>query len=307
MNAALYFSLLMLANPIMNCELNQANDETKCYNSQFEKGKPIKLKKYGTKLDLALIKGALYKDTFINMPKTKELTIRSSGIAAIEDGFLQNLPELETLTIKLNHQFPNMTKKLFQNCCAKLRIFRVYDNSIKFFEKDFFTIMRNLEEIWIEKQKISLITAEYFVGLSKLQLLGIQNCHVRDIQPDAFDSLASLKKLAFPGNHVRAFRRGVFKRLARLEDLQFPHNEIRNVTGEEFAGLKNLRRVDLTGNKMQTFDLASALANAPRLEHVRLKFHAVGCDYVTAFADVARAKNVDVSNLNDQVKEFCKV
>ncbi|RZC41265.1 LRR 8 domain containing protein [Asbolus verrucosus] len=288
------------------CEYNGQNDETKCNSLEFEKGKTVSLKKYGNKLDLSLIRGPIYSDTFPLLPGIKEMTLRSSNISDIEPGFFNSFPNLETLTIKINHGFPNITTGVFKGCCPKLNTFRIYDNNFRYFDNQVFKTMNKLEYLWIEKQNLGPLEANYFSGLSNLKKVRLQHCQIKRIDQNAFDDLTNLIRLDLPTNQVEKIQPGTFKNLKKLEELQLSGNSIRNFTGGEFNGLTNLKRLELVGNKINSLNVEKILENLPKLERIGIKLTLFECDRAKSLVEKIQENNIEIKNVNEVLSDSCQ-
>ena len=287
-------TLIFLVFTTHCCEYNGSVDETKCSSMEFEKGKPVSMKRYGKKLDLTLIRGTLFADTFHPSLGTKEIVIRSSNISDIEPGFFHNFPNLEILTIRINHGFPNITTRVFKGCCPKLTTLRVYDNNFRFFDNQVFLQLNKLEFLWIEKQYLGPLEANYFKGLKNLKKLRLQHCQIKQIDPNAFDDLPGLVKMELPTNQVEKIQPGTFKKLQKLEELHLSGNSIRNFTGGEFDGLNNLKRLELIGNKINSLNVERILENLPKLERIGIKLTLFECDRAKSLVEKIQERSLEL-------------
>lgn len=288
------------------CEYNGNIDESKCTSMEYEKGKPVNLKKWGKKLDLILIRGEIYADTFPLMLGMKEMVIRSSNISDVEPGFFHAFPNLEILTIKINHGFPNLTTRVFKGCCPKLTTFRVYDNNLRYIDTQIFKGMAKLEFLWIEKQNLGPLEANYFRGLKNLKKLRLQHCQIKQIDPNAFDDLTGLVKLELPTNQVEKILPGTFKNLQNLEELHLSGNSIRNFTGVEFNGLNKLKRLELIGNKINSLNIERILENLPKLERVGIKLTLFECDRAKSMVERIQENNIEIKNVDEVLSDTCQ-
>lgn len=300
------FIILFLTFSANCCEYNGQNDETKCNNLEFEKGKTISLKKYGNKVDLSLIRGPIYSNTFSLLPGIKDMTFRSSNISDIEPEFFNSFPNLESLMIKINHGFPNITPKIFKNCCPNLTSLKIYDNNFRVFDNEIFKNLNKLEYLWVEKQNLGPLEANYFKGLTNLKKLKLQHCQIKQIDPNAFDDLTNLVKLDLPTNQVEKIIPGTFKNLKKLEELQLSGNSIKNFTGGEFNGLGNLKRLELIGNKITSLNVEKILENLPKLERIGIKLTLIECGRAKSLVEKIQENNIEIKNVNEVLSDSCQ-
>ncbi|XP_044260708.1 leucine-rich repeat-containing protein 4B-like [Tribolium madens] len=300
-----YLLLSLLILETICCEYNPSNDDTKCISREFQKGQTISLKKWGNKLDLSLIRGPIFADSFPLLLGIKEMTLRSSNISDIESGFFHQFPNLESLTIKINHGFPNITTRIFKGCCPKLTSFKVLDNNLRYFDNQVFKTMPKLEFLWIEKQNLGPLEANYFSGLSSLKKLRLQYCEIKRIEQNAFDDLTNLVKLELPTNQVEKIQPGTFKNLKKLEELHLSGNSIRNFTGGEFNGLDNLKRLELIGNKINSLNVEKILENLPKLERIGIKLTLFECDRAKSLVERIKENNIEIKNVDEVLKDSC--
>ncbi|CAH1382515.1 hypothetical protein MTP99_006483 [Tenebrio molitor] len=296
---------LLLVAAAHSCVHNPNNDDTKCVSMEFEKGKSVELKRYGSKLDLLMIRGPIYADSFPPLPGIHQMTIRSSNISDIEPGFFNSFPNLESLTIKINHGFPNVTTRVFKGCCPKLTTFKVYDNNFADFDHQVFKTMNKLEFLWIEKQRLGPLEANYFSGLSALKKLRLQHCQIKRIDQNAFDDLVGLVRLELPTNQVEKIQPGTFKNLKKLEELHLSGNSIRNFTGGEFNGLTSLKRLELIGNKINSLNVEKILENLPKLERIGVKLTHFECDRAKSMVERIQENNIEIKNVDEVLSDSC--
>lgn len=304
-NKIVFVLCLTCFGSIQSCVYYGPNEETRCHSMEFEKGKPISLDRYGNKVDLSLVRGPLYANSFPLLTGIKEMTIRSSNISDIEPGFFDKFPNLEVLTIKINHGFPNMTPAILKGCCPKLLTLRIYDNNFKIIDNQIFKSLNNLQFLWIEKQYLGPLGPNYFAGLNNLKKLRLQHCQIKEIDPNAFDDISSLTRLELPTNQVEKIQPGTFKSLTKLEELKLSGNSIRNFTGGEFNGLDSLKRLELVGNKINSINVEKILENLPKLERIGIKLTLIQCDKAKSVVDKIQENNIEIKNVDQVFSDSC--
>lgn len=206
----------------------------------------------------------LRRSDFPLMPRLTILVLSSSGVATLGEDVFGNLPRLKNVYLQ--------------------------GNKIRHIASDTFTSSKNLQNLYLSHNAIEAISDGAFRGLEGLVTLDLRSCALRSLdkilllelrnlthlwldnnniealQPGGFAPLKTLQVLSLTRNKLVRLGPSDFTGLTSLVTLNLAYNQIREIHGA-FAGIENLRTLDLEGNKLDIFtnDTFWPLANLQSL------------------------------------------
>lgn len=189
------------------------------------------------------------KRVFENLSAIEELKIEG----VFSNLNLDDLVNLKNLNLSgsINNEF---NFGLLKNLCNQLEKLEIYLDNIdneKINQLFFGLRFPNLEELTIEKSKITKLEKKMFDGFPTLKTLHIRfNNDLRIIDFGAFSSLTSLVNFVFNNNSIETLEKGVFSELVKLDTLKLNNNQINDIEENVFSNLANLKDLDLSHNKM---------------------------------------------------------
>jgi hypothetical protein len=170
-------------------------------------------------------------------------------------------------------------------------------NCISAIKKTTFIRMFWMIELYLQSNIIEMIENDSFVKLNKLVFLNLANNRLTNLGNDTFCGLFNLKYLNLNRNSVKFIQKGLFRQLSNLNELYLDYNPIKfieeysfqklaflkklhinwfdsssneytsnnsstSITNSTFAGLINLRRLDLKKEVLKSsFNLIHIISN----------------------------------------------
>ena len=113
--------------------------------------------------------------------------------------------------------------------------------------------LRNLEDLPMSNNDVSILRVGTFVDLGRLQELDLSSNRIEDIEPGAFAGLRSLESLKMKSdrNALAVLRNGTFEGLGALGGtLDLSHSGIQSIEPGAFVGLHNLEILTLAFNDL---------------------------------------------------------
>lgn len=92
---------------------------------------------------------------------------------------------------------------------------------------DTLPVLKDLENLNLEKNSFSSVQSAAFIKFSKLLTLSLRHNQIDVLADDAFMGLNSLQRLDLSYNGIVAVSEGSLKHMNRLEVLDFTHNFLR--------------------------------------------------------------------------------
>lgn len=130
-----------------------------------------------------------------------------------------------------------------------LRVLILDDNQLSTIPSKSFTSLTNLAELYLGVNSFQTIPAGAFKTLQHLTNLDLKGASLMNITAGAFQGLEnSLRKLELSDNRLQRIHTVHLSELYRLEDLVIGQNEFDTIPEGAFVGLKNLRRIDISGS-----------------------------------------------------------
>ncbi|XP_074593241.1 podocan-like [Brevipalpus obovatus] len=204
-------------------------------------------------------------DTFIGLSSLEYLNLQHNQIQSIEIGSFIHLVHLSDLIIANNpivpttrfdftsgylHQFDlsstNMSS-LPHGINPFLRDLRFVNNQLTSIGSNELANYPHLNVLVLDSNNIELIDADAFDQLEHLEELSLRENHLNNV-PQGLPT--SLKKLYLGHNLISLLSAGIVQHLINLEELSLNNNQLQKIDDSAFFGLKNLKILDISGNKI---------------------------------------------------------
>ncbi|XP_064622151.1 leucine-rich repeats and immunoglobulin-like domains protein 1 isoform X3 [Lineus longissimus] len=154
---------------------------------------------------------------------------------------------------------------------VKLRTLKLKGFTLASLQSGLFKNMTNLEQLTLERCRISYIHKDAFIGIEKsLVELNLRGNMLGSVPKESLRNLTKVKKLVLGQNKITMVKSNTFAKLTNLKDLDLSQNKILGLELKAFDGLKNsLEFLGLHVNMISQANLAP-LANLTRLEQLNI-------------------------------------
>ncbi|KAJ2953922.1 hypothetical protein O0L34_g1558 [Tuta absoluta] len=232
-------------------------------------------------------------------PSIQRLIIRNNKIKTI-DSSMQFYAELQHLDLSQNH---------LVNIPAKS-----------------FAYQRKLQELHLNKNKISLVTNTTFQGLNSLTVLNLKRNFLEElkdgtfstlprleelnlgqnrlqrIEPKAFAGLSALRILYLDDNQLSSIPTASFSLLGSLAELHIGLNGFTNLPDDAFAGLNRLAVLDLNGAGLSNIS-DNAFRGLPGLRSLNLFGNPLGIVPTQQLSSLTRLEELYIGQTDFTVLE----
>ncbi|XP_029965828.1 leucine-rich repeat-containing protein 15-like isoform X2 [Salarias fasciatus] len=193
--------------------------------------------------------------TLRSVPKIESLNLERNAIKSIHPGALAGAEQLMLLNLFGNH-ISSLPPRGFQNQIGTLR-------------PEMFSGMRNLSDLDLPLNALTLLPSDAFKPLIALKVLDLSLNRIQKISPKAFAGLRQLLFLNLDNNSLKTLPAGVFRPLRSLEMLVLDNNFLSTLTASALEGLINLQELYVRNNQLELLP-ADVFSNMPRLSQLAL-------------------------------------
>ena len=256
----------------------------------------------------------LAENLFKNSSELKMLKLADNSIKTLQRKDLELLKKLELLDLTKN-QIENLGEKTFKPPSNSVRNFAANIT-------DKIDYSSNLKTIKLTANQITKLYEDNFKGLSNLIELDLSENQVV-FDSNTFRYLTNLKRLNLSKNKIMNISDESFKELSKLEELNLSENEIeflgtsksnypnessdpanftnKQLTGKPFSGLKNLRTLNLSLNKINKID-SECFLDLENLEKFLISNNDLKHFDFACFLKNSKIQHVDLSQ-----NQICKI
>nr|XP_015835991.1 PREDICTED: leucine-rich repeat-containing G-protein coupled receptor 4-like isoform X1 [Tribolium castaneum] len=200
-------------------------------------------------------------------------------VVEIADDALNNLKNIKELSLKNCY----IKSHVFKNA-SLLKILYVAQSTFESIQEDCFEGLPNLEELWISLSNVVIIRRGFFKNLPNLTALLLPENGIEGIEKNAISYTKNLAVLNLSHNRL-TYLPDCFKSLAKLTILSLRNNLIKYLNWKDFRGLISLEYLDLSNNKMGSFDAKIIGTYFPNLRMLRLDGNVVTVQKIKHFSD----------------------
>lgn len=213
--------------------------------------------------------GVVTNKTFEGLNSLTVLNLRGNFLDTISRGVFATLPKLEELNLGQN-RISRIDLGAFDGL-VNLRVLVLDDNQLSTVPSQAMAPLTNLAELFLGINSFRTIPSGSFELLKHLTNLDLKGAALVNISLDAFRGLDnSLRQLELSDNRLQRIPTVHLSELHRLEDLSLGQNDFDVVAEGAFVGLKNLRRLDISGSMHLRKIQAGAFATNTNLESITI-------------------------------------
>ncbi|BFF96964.1 carboxypeptidase N subunit 2 [Drosophila madeirensis] len=213
--------------------------------------------------------GQVSNKTFTGLSTISVLNLRGNLIAELEFRTFSPMVRLEELNLgqnRISHIDPHALDGL-----VNLRVLYLDDNTLTTVPSQLtFQSLPSLAELYLGTNSFMTIPGGAFQDLKGLTRLDLRGAGLHNISAEALKGLESLRYMDLSDNRLTAIPTAALQRLGRLEELSIGQNDFEVVASGAFAGLRELRRLELTGaQRLRRVESGAFTANT-NLEQLNL-------------------------------------
>lgn len=213
--------------------------------------------------------GSINNKTFVGLNSLTVLNLRGNFLDTIGRGVFSMLNKLEELNLGQN-RISRIEIGAFDGL-PNLRVLVLDDNQLSAVPTLALAPLTNLAELFLGINSFRTIPGGSFEMLSHLTNLDLKGAALKNISLDAFRGLEnSLRQLELSDNRLQRIPTVHMSELSRLEDLSLGQNDFEVVPEGAFVGLKNLRRLEMSGSMHLRKIQAGAFATNTNLESITI-------------------------------------
>lgn len=213
--------------------------------------------------------GTITNRTFIGLNSLTVLNLRGNFLDSIGHGVFGQLPKLEELNLGQN-RISRIEPGAFEGM-VNLRVLILDDNQMSVVPTPALAPLNKLAELFLGINAFRTIPVGSFESLKHLTSLDLKGAGLMNISLGAFRGLEdSLRQLELSDNRLQRIPTLHLSELSRLEDLSLGQNDFEVIAEGAFAGLKNLRLLDISGSIHLRRIEANAFATNTNLESITI-------------------------------------
>ncbi|XP_078594304.1 uncharacterized protein LOC144872068 [Branchiostoma floridae x Branchiostoma japonicum] len=229
------------------------------------------------------------------------LSLHNNNISKLTDYLFAFLPTLRVLSFGVN-PVERLSSKVFAGC-GQLQELALNNVSLHEIPSELFKPLANLTKLNLDSNFIGIVRDKAFASLPKLRILRMNGNRIEMIRNNAFYGLYHLEELNLGTNNLRytpspalgvlgmslknldlsANRRlqkippNSLSKLHNLTDLRIQSCQLKILQNNNFVGLYNLQRLDLSFNSIQTIN-PDAFYGLPSIKVLKLNNNYLGRD-----------------------------
>lgn len=211
--------------------------------------------------------GSINNKTFIGLNSLTVLNLRGNFLDTIGYGVFSTLSKLEELNLGQN-RISRIEIGAFDSL-TNLRVLVLDDNQLSMVPSPALAPLSNLAELFLGINSFRTIPDGAFEMLPHLNNLDLKGAALLNISLHAFRGLEnSLRQLELSDNRLQRVPTVHISELVRLEELSLGQNDFQIISEGAFVGLKNLRRLEISGSMHLRKIQAGAFATNTNLESI---------------------------------------
>lgn len=244
----------------------------------------------------------------VNLSNLTELRLENNEIRHLELRAFQNLTRLKRLNLA-NNKISTVKRYHFDGI-SELLYLNLHNNTISSLDGDIFApilnlnslilsknllldvpaalyVLGNLENLNLEKNKISKVRKFVLDNLTNLRNLNLANNQISSLERNLFSKMKNLKRLDLSYNSIESLQSNCFDGAESLEEIYLQQNFIKNVANV-FNSLNSLQFLNISENRIEKIDfnslppsLTTLLANSNQINHVTATLSASRGEFVS--------------------------
>ena len=235
----------------------------------------------------------------------KLLRLRENHITALTDGMFKEIGQLRELDMAKN-KIASVQESSFEGVTGLITL-NLVDNELENIPKG---LPPSLQQLYLNKNKLSEIKMDDFTHLLKLRRLILRDNQIVNLENGAFNGLTGLRKLDLAANKIKQIPGKLFKPLRNLTHLDISKNKLESIRflRNRFKSLCSLRVFNMADN-LCSYVQPNIFQSMKYLEILNLAKNKLGCLFTgkgaeTTFKGLKHLKEIYITNNNlDTISE----
>lgn len=213
--------------------------------------------------------GQINNKTLMGLSAVTVLNLRGNLLAELEDLTFAPLQKVEELNLGQN-RISRIGEHAFDGL-KNLRVLYLDDNTLTTVPApENFRAMPNLAELYLGTNSFMSIPNKAFSDLKGLTRLDLKGAGLHNISLEAMKGLEGVRYLDLSDNRLEYIPQLALSHLERLEDLYLGQNDFEVIPSNAFMGMKNLKKLVITGAQRLKKLENSAFSSNTNLEFINL-------------------------------------
>nr|XP_019953008.1 PREDICTED: leucine-rich alpha-2-glycoprotein-like [Paralichthys olivaceus] len=186
------------------------------------------------------------------VPLLNNLQLYHNNLTSLPPDLLKGVPRLNTLDLTGN-QLVHLPPNIFSH--ASLHNLVLKNNRIEKVDAEWFSVNSSVRWLDLSGNLLTGIPSALLLKLSHLQSLDLSNNNLQELQPDALTNLHHLETLNLARNQLTSLKPATFSHNLKLSHLFLQENQLRDLPATLLQGLQNLEHLLLNQNRLQYLPL----------------------------------------------------
>ncbi|XP_065073619.1 chondroadherin-like protein [Ochlerotatus camptorhynchus] len=205
--------------------------------------------------------GSITNRTFMGLESLLILNLRGNFLDELTEGVFVGSKKLEELNLGQN-RIGKIDPKAF-DALVNLKVLYLDDNTLNAVPSAAFAPLVVLAELYLGINSFATIPKDAFMQLGKLSWLDLRGAALANVTSESFNGLDALRVLDLSDNRLSRIPTPELTSLTRLEELALGQNDFDSIPMAAFAGMANLRKIDISGSlKLNRIESGAFSANA---------------------------------------------
>lgn len=200
----------------------------------------------------------IFQDSFNSLKNLQYLDLSANNIRQLPEGiWCKSTQNLQVLNLTMNRlrTFDTIGFSVDDKVCSgsELQILDVSFNELRTVPENWgASRLLRLQQLNLQHNNITQISADAFTGLSSLRILNLSNNHLESLPNDIFANNKDLREVHLKNNELYDLPRGIFHHLEQLLILDLSGNQLtsHHVDNNTFSGLMRLIVLNLASNAL---------------------------------------------------------
>lgn len=241
------------------------------------------------------------RDAFntVDLAALQRLDMSENNMWTVPPGVFCTVYNLEYLNLTKNrlHEVENLHMSANRKCLQNLLVLDLSMNNIERIGSNWFSGLKNLEELLIQNNRLNSIADAAFEGLSSLRVIRLNGNNLYNLPPELFNATKQLQEVYIQNNSLNILAPGIFSGLSHLVVLDLSKNQLTSewVNSLTLRGLNKLAILDLSENKLTKIDTAM-FKDLKNIQVLRINDNHVRHIQERAFEGLSNMYSLSLSN-----------